>query len=204
MTYYLCFSKKLPPLSACVFTFCTTNVEARENMTGWQGDDASNPLFPKQNNTTPTEAMEFVQGNLLPFCLPAWGDDKNTRKSLKNWIGITVQWLLNSEALGRTGNWVSTLPRITHSILPVLWGEENETIPTQVVSSKARHTQELLWFLAKTSVCFPSFSPFIFKLFTYPICLSVMGWTVPPSPNAYIDILTHSASECDHMWKKDL
>lgn len=141
--------------------------------------------------------MEFVQGNLLPFCLSTWGGDKKTRKSLKNWIQITVQWLLSSEALGRTGNWVSTLPRITHSILPVLWGEGNETIPTQVVSSKAMHTQELLWFLAKTSVCFPSFSPFIFKAFHVSYLSVCYGLNGGPLPKC---LCWRPNPQCLRMW----
>lgn len=197
VTYYLYFSKKLPPLSACVFTFCTTNGKARKNITGWQGDDASNPHSPKQNNATPTEAMEFVQGNLLPFCLPTWGDDKNTRKCLKNWIRITGQWLLSSEVLGRTGNWVSALPRIARSILPVLWGEGNETMPTQLVSSKARHTQELLWFLAKMSVCFPSFSPFIFKAFHVSYLSVCYGLNGAPLPKC---LCWRPNTQCLRMW----
>lgn len=165
----------------------------------WLADKEMLPLipFPKQNNTTPTEAMEFVQGNLLPFCLSAWGDDKKTRKSLKNWIRITVQWLLSSEALGRTGNWVSKLPRITHSILPMLWGEGNERIPTQAVSSKAMHTRELLWFLAKTSVCFPSFSPFIFKAFHVSYLSVCYGLNGAPLPKC---LCWHSNPQCLRMW----
>lgn len=169
----------LRPLSACVFTFCTTNAKARRT---WLADKEMMPLipFPKQNNTTPTEAMEFVQGNLLPFCLSAGGEDKKTRRSLKNWIRITVQWLLSSDALGRTGNWVSTLPRITHSILLVYGGREMRRYQPRLSAPKQCTHKSFYDSLQKQVFIFLLFHLSFLKLFTYPVCLSVMGWTVPP------------------------
>lgn len=180
-----------------VFPFCTTNVKRHENTTGWQGDDASSPQVSKTKEYNTKEAMESAQGNQLPFCLPAWDDDKNTRKSLKNWIQITAPSLPGSQTLGKTGNWVSMPPKILCSSPPVCYGGREMRQHQHTLSVPKHCTGKSFYDSSqKWAFVFLLLHLSFLKPFKCPICLSVMGWTVSP-PNSYVEVLTHSASECD-------